>query len=385
MLLFVGVLMGALDLSMVGPVIPAIEKSMNIHGRSLSWIFSIYLLLYLFGIPLMSKLSDVYGRRIIYILCLVIFGMGATIVALSDNLTTLLTGRAIQGFGSSGIFPVAAATIGDLFPVTKRGKALGLLGAVFGIAFILGPIIAGSMLHFFRWNAIFLINLPIVLVLIIFSIWLLPGKPVINQKDPVLTAEFLRSNQLRLVGLIALGLGMFQSSIVFLPKLAVELFQVSPSKASFMLLPLVLSTAFIPPVSGLLLNKIGSRTIVLSGLIFAVVSLFLFSLLANNMLLFYAAEAGLGVGLAIRPSLKYIVLNEIGANFRASAVGMLIVFISIGQIAGASLIGVIISESKSSSDGFFYSFVLLGFVTAIVAFLSFFLKKKSKEIPMRQF
>jgi len=439
-MLFVGVLIGALDLSIVGPVLPAIEKSMNIHGRSLSWIFSIYLLFYLFGIPLMSKLSDVYGRRIIYIVCLAIFGLGATFVSLSGDLTTLLIGRAIQGFGSSGVFPVAAATVGDLFPAQKRGKALGLLGAVFGVAFILGPIIAGSMLHFFNWNAIFLINLPIVLILIIFSIRLLPGKPVgekpvINwagiflmivvlssfslglnnmdvenlatslgswsvlpflllvflltpvlliyerkQKDSFLTIEFFRSSQLRLVGFIAFGLGLFQSSIVFLPKLAVELFQVSPSKASFMLLPLVLSTAIVPPLSGHLLDKIGSRIIVLSGLIFAVASLYLFSMLPKNVLLFYAAEAGLGFGLAIRASLKYIVLNEIGAKERAAAVGMLIIFISIGQITGASLIGVIIPGSKGISAGFGNAFVLLTAITTILVILSLFLQKRKKEM-----
>ena len=363
-LLFVGVLMGALDISIVGPAIPAIEKSISIKGQDISWIFSIYLLFYLFGIPFMSKLSDNYGRRSIYVASLVIFALGAGLVSVSHNITLLLIGRAIQGFGSSGIFPVAAATIGDVFPIEKRGRALGLLGAVFGIAFILGPIIAGSMLYFFNWNAIFLINLPVAGLLIFFALRLLPGKPagekpVINwtgilmlviiltsftlginnidvlnfwisfiswsvlpflllvilltpillkyeknKENSFISNEFFRSGQLRLVGIISFGLGLFQSSIVFIPKMSVELFNITPAKASFMLLPLVLATAMVPPVSGHLLDKIGSRVIVFSGLIIAIFSLFLFSMQIKNIPLFYAAETGLGFGLAIRASLK---------------------------------------------------------------------------------
>lgn len=439
-LLFVGVLMSALDISLVGPALPAIEKTMNVHGRDLSWIFSIYLLFYLFGILLMAKLSDVHGRRLIYIASVAIFGFGAAVVSFSDNLPLLLTGRAIQGFGASGVFPVAAATIGDVFPIKNRGRALGILGAVFGIAFILGPIIAGTMLHFFNWNAIFLINLPLAVLLIFFAARLLPTKPAgekpeINwvgivllvvvlssftlgmnnidvtnpgaslrswfvlpfllivliltpvlfrmermQKNPILSIDFFLSKQLRLAGFIAFGLGLFQASIVFLPKLAVELFHVSPSKASFMLLPLVLATAIIPPVSGHLLDKIGSRIVVLCGLVFAVISLFLFSLISNSMSLFYVAEAGLGIGLAIRASLKYIVLNEINSKERATSLGMLIIFISVGQLTGAALIGGIISGPTGESTGFGNAFLLLSATTAELAVLSFFLKKRKKEM-----
>lgn len=178
LLLFVGVLMGALDISVIGPAIPAIEKTMQLSGTDLSWIFSIYILFYLFGLPILSKLSDIHGRKVIYIISILTFGAGSFWVSLSENSSMLLVGRAIQGFGSSGIFPVATATIGDVFPVEKRGKALGFLGAVFGFAFIIGPIIAGTILHFFTWNVIFLINLPIAVILIFFALKLLPGKPV---------------------------------------------------------------------------------------------------------------------------------------------------------------------------------------------------------------
>ncbi len=439
-MLFVGVLMGALDISLVGPAIPAIEKTMHIDGKDISWIFSTYILFYLFGVPVMSKLSDVHGRRVIYILSVAIFGLGSVVVSLSGDIQMLLTGRAIQGLGSSGVFPVAAATIGDVFPPEKRGRALGILGAVFGIAFIFGPILAGTMLHFFTWNAIFLFNLPVAVVLIFFAAKLLPGKPkfdkpkinwvsivmlvaflscyafginsievenLINsittfrvlpfllvaaillpilvayekkQENSFISPGFFKSKQLRLVSVISFGLGLFQSSIVFIPKLSVELFGVEPSKASFMLLPLVLATAVIPPVSGYLLDRIGSRIIVFTGLTFAVGSLVLFSLLSTNIPLFYAAEAALGIGLAIRASLKYIILNEIGPAERATSLGMLIIIISVGQITGAALIGAIISGSENLPDGFGFSFLLLTAITSVLVILSLFLKTRNKEI-----
>ena len=146
-ILFIGVLMGALDISIVGPAIPSIEKTIMISQKNLSWIFSIYVLFNLVGISLMAKLSDFFGRRWIYLISVAIFGIGSLVVASAHDFTFLLIGRGIQGFGSSGIFPVAAAVIGDIFPVEKRGRAVGLIGAVFGIAFMMGPFIAGFTSH----------------------------------------------------------------------------------------------------------------------------------------------------------------------------------------------------------------------------------------------
>ncbi len=438
-LLFVGVLMGALDISTVGPAIPAIESTMSLTGTDVSWIFSIYVLFYLFGLPTLTKLSDINGRKVIYVVSIVTFGIGSLVASLAPNITVLLIGRAIQGFGSSGIFPVASATIGDVFPIEKRGRALGILGAVFGIAFIVGPVIAGTILHFFSWKVIFLINLPIALILIIFAMNLLPGKPPgekprINwlgilllimalggftigmnnieadnfgpsllslsvfpflltaliitpvlvfydrkQNNSILNIQLFSSRQLRLTALISVGLGLYQSSIVFLPKLSVELFDVTPSEASFMLLPLVISTAVVPPVSGWLLDKIGSRIIVFTGLVFTAISLFLFSLLSNNIALFYAAGVGLGIGLAIRASLKYIVLGGTGKFNRAASLGMLTIFISIGQLTGAALIGAIITDPTGKLMGFDHAFMVLAYISAGLVLLSVFLKNQKEE------
>jgi len=439
-LLFFGVLMGALDISIVGPAIPSIEETLHVNEKDLSWVFSIYVLFSLVGISIMAKLSDFFGRRWIYILALGIFGTGSLIVSYSTDITWLLAGRAVQGFGASGIFPVASAVIGDVFPVEKRGRVLGLIGAVFGLAFIMGPFIAGFILMSFSWNALFLINIPVVIVLMVASAFLLPSTPVkgdvrmdvegmimmaiilgaftfgINlvdadnlsaslgtwpilplllvvliltpmmvmmeyyNKAPVFNVRLFKSRQIRLVGFISLGLGLFQSAIVFLPSLAVNSFDVDASKASFMLLPVVLLTAFGSPINGRLVDKLGSRIIITTGLFFATIALFLLSRIEGNLSLFYTGGALLGLGLSMRAALNYIMLNEVGPSERASTQGILIIFISVGQLSGAAIIGVITSSSWGKDLGFSFAFLGMAGLSLLLMLSALFLKSRKREL-----
>ena len=174
--LFLGVLMGALDIAIVAPALPSIQKFFGVGDRVLIRTFTIYVLFNLIGTPLMAKLSDMFGRRSIYVLDVTLFALGSLIVSLSPSnlFAVLLIGRALQGLGAGGIFPVASAVIGDTFPPEKRGGALGLIGAVFGLAFLIGPILGGIILSFTGWQWLFLINLPIAAVVIFMGLKLLP-------------------------------------------------------------------------------------------------------------------------------------------------------------------------------------------------------------------
>jgi MFS family permease len=441
-LLFVGVLMGALDISIVGPAIPAIEKSIKVDQQLMSWIFSIYVLANLVGISLMAKLSDLYGRRKIYIIALSIFATGSLIVALSHNFDILLTGRAIQGFGASGIFPVASAVVGDIFPPEKRGRALGLIGAVFGIAFIIGPVIAGVVLKFFIWNDLFLINLPIAIFLIYLSNKLLPSKPIgkvanIDWKGIVVLGLFLSTfayginrinadsfadsilsvnvlpfllfsiaafigliviekkaftpvfnpglflvRQIRITGFIAVGTGIFQASFVFLPSMAIASFDVSTSTASFMLLPVVIATAFGSPVSGRLLDKYGSRALIIAGLILASVGFVILSTVSKDKFVFYSGGIFLGLGFSVLSgsALRYVMLNEVPDSDRATTQGMITIFVSMGQMTGAAVIGTIVASGKVALNGYKQVFVLISIFAFLLALSGLFLKSRSREI-----
>jgi len=440
--LFVGVLMGALDISIVGPSIPAIEKSISVDKQLMSWIFSIYVLANLVGISLMAKLSDLFGRRKIYIISISIFAFGSLIVALSERFNILLIGRAIQGFGASGIFPVASAVVGDIFPPEKRGRTLGLIGAVFGLAFILGPLIAGVILKFFVWNDLFYINLPIAAFLIYFSNRLLPSKPVrrvssidwkgiiilgsllssfaygINRLDadnfiesllsanvipfllfsfcavflliyfekkaetPVVNPGLFLIIQIRLTGLIAVGTGVFQASFVFLPSMAIANYGVATATASFMLLPVVIATAFGSPVSGRLIDKYGSRVLIIAGLILSAIGFLILSSIGETKSLFYTGGVFLGLGFSILSgsALRYIMLNEVSVVERASTQGIITIFISIGQMAGAAIIGTLVASYKIPSTGFKQVFFIISIFAVILAITGLFLKSRESEL-----
>ncbi|MFS8637341.1 MAG: MFS transporter, partial [Gemmatimonadota bacterium] len=154
-LLFLGVLMGALDIAIIGPALPALREAFGIDERAAAWTLTVFVLFNLIGTPIMAKLSDARGRRSVYALAVSIFAAGSLLVALSRTFPMLIAGRVVQGLGAGGIFPVATAVIGDVFPVERRGRALGLIGAVFGLAFLLGPIIGGVLL-IFGWPFLFL-------------------------------------------------------------------------------------------------------------------------------------------------------------------------------------------------------------------------------------
>ncbi len=441
-LLFFGVLMGALDISIVGPAIPSISEALKVAQKELSWIFSIYVLFNLVGISLFAKLSDLYGRRSIYMITLAVFGIGSLVVSLAGSLDILLLGRAIQGFGASGIFPVASAVVGDQFPPEKRGRVLGMIGAVWGIAFIIGPILAGTLLRFFEWHVLFLINIPVVIVLIYFSTKLLSTDRVetANQIDwrgiillglflgsltygvnsfdratglsgivslkvwpfltasliflimlffleknidyPVINPRLFKSRQIRIVGFIAMVTGLFQSAFVFIPNLAVLSFGVKSSTASFMLLPFVLATAIGSPIFGRLLDKTGSRLVILIGLTLAAAGLFLIGLSGDSKMIFYGSGVLIGLGLAVLAGsgLRYIMLNEVGVHERAITQGVLTIFISIGQIVGSAAITTIAARELLPAAGYRKALYLISLLMALTFVLALRLKSRKEEI-----
>lgn len=443
-LLFTGVLIGALDISIIGPAIPSIEESIKIDQRIVGWIFSIYVLFNLVGISLFAKLSDIYGRRKIYILSVLIFAIGSLWVALSNSYDMILVGRAIQGFGSSGIFPVASATVGDIFPPEKRGRILGLIGMVFGIAFIIGPVIAGTLLSFFSWNSLFLVNIPICLIVILYAWRLLPDKGIVSNKSidwfgiilialllsafafginnidsqyfissfssplvygfliltavllpififvetkagaPIVKVDMFTKRQIRLVGIIAFGTGLIQASFVFFPEYAVAAFGVESETASFMLVPIVLATAIGSPLFGRMLDTYGSRIIIFIGIFLMTIGFFLIAFFLTSKLMFYISGALIGFGLSVLSgsSLRYIMLNEVAANDRALTQGMVTIFISIGQLTGGALIGALLA-SKSQLMGFTDLFLVLGGANAIM--LMFSIRLKSRKVEMETY
>lgn len=438
--LFLGVLMGALDASIVGPAFPAVGGEFKIDSRILVWTFNLYLLAYLIGTPFMAKLSDRNGRKPIYLLNIILFAVGSLITALSPSYEILLLGRVIQGFGAGGIFPVASAFIGDTISPEKRGRAFGTIGSVFGIAFIFGPIIAGVLLNF-GWRWLFLINMPIAFILIIMSLLYLPRTGTKQVKpfdywgmlvlatalsliayslnsldasnlifclmnslslpllligfllilplyyiekgadDPIIKLNLFHSQQFFTAMCIALGIGLAQAALVFVPSYTFLAFNLGLSLASFSLIPLVVSTVIGAPLFGIILDRKGSKIVVITATIILTIG-FLIFVLTNNLtiFLFSGLLVGLGFSGILGAPLRYIVLNESSPAERATAQGILSVHTSFGQIVGGALLGGIISSFSGQIGGYKFSYLFLVIIGLVMFFLALNLKGRTEEI-----
>ncbi len=164
--------------------------------------------------------------------------------------------------------------------------------------------------------------------------------------------------------------------------MAIASFRVSTASASFMLLPVVFATAVGSPVSGRLLDKFGSRALIITGLIFASSGFIILSSVSNARVVFYTGGVFLGLGFAILSgsALRYVMLNEVSAAERASTQGVITIFVSVGQMAGAAFIGTLIASNRSEIDGYKKVFLLIAIFAAILAFAGIFLKSRSKEL-----
>lgn len=191
-----GMFLSALDQTIVGPVLPKIVTDLR-GNEYYTWAVTIYLLTSTVTVPIYGKLSDLFGRKPILIAGISLFLVGSALSGLSQEMWQLVLFRGVQGLGAGALFPIALAVIGDLFTPAERGKYQGLFGLVFGLAFVLGPLIGGTLTDNLSWHWIFYVNLPIGAVAL-FVIWrLLPNIKHIE-----------RAGKIDYVGVVTLTLGL---------------------------------------------------------------------------------------------------------------------------------------------------------------------------------
>lgn len=196
------VFIGALDLTIVSAVLPEVIRSMAVEIQELDiagWVVTGYFVSYAVSMTFMGKVSDIAGRRVVYLVCLAIFFVGSWLVAASPGwpaqltdtvmrwfqgdrppspfapLYALIGGRVVQAFGAGAMVPVSMALVADLYPPDRRALPLGIVGAVDTAGWVLGHLYGGIMVQFMSWPYLFWINLPIIAVMFAVTWWGLAG------------------------------------------------------------------------------------------------------------------------------------------------------------------------------------------------------------------
>ena len=172
--LFVGVFMAALDSAIVSPVLPPLREAFGIDNRTAGLLTTVFALSSMFSTALMAYLNDRHGRRLVYLVSVALFAVGSLCIALAPGFDSLLVSRVVQGLGAGGIAPVASAVIGDVFTVERRGGIWGLIGATHGMAFVLGPPLATLITSTLGWRWVFLVNIQVAGVVLVWGARSLP-------------------------------------------------------------------------------------------------------------------------------------------------------------------------------------------------------------------
>ncbi len=172
--LLLGMLLAALDQTIVSTALPTIVG--DLHGGShLAWVVTAYLLSSTVSTPLWGKLGDQYGRKIFFQASIVIFLIGSALCGLSQTMTELIAFRALQGLGGGGLMVGAQTIIGDVVSPRERGRYMGLFGAMFAVATVIGPLIGGLCVTYLSWRWVFYINLPFGILALFVTGAVLPG------------------------------------------------------------------------------------------------------------------------------------------------------------------------------------------------------------------
>jgi EmrB/QacA subfamily drug resistance transporter len=398
-------LLAALDQTIVSTALPTIVGDLG-GLNHLSWVVTAYLLSSTVASPVYGKAGDLYGRKRVLQLAIVLFLVGSALCGTAQSMFELIAFRALQGLGGGGLMVTAMATVGDLVPPRERGRYQGLFGGVFGIATVIGPLLGGFFVDNLSWRWIFYINLPIgaaalvviataftgrqpavqcridwlggivlgaglsaivlftslggttlawtsgpMIGLLVAAFVLLAALPFVESRaeEPILPLELFRNRTFGVTSAVGfvVGFALF-GSVTFLPLYLQVVKGYSPTRSGLLMTPMMVGVLATSILSGNLITRFGRyRVFPIAGTATATAGLYLLSRLEADTPTSVAGRDMLIVGLGIGLVMQVLVLaaqNSVDYRLLGVATSVSTMSRQIGGTIGVAVFGAIFSN-----------------------------------------
>jgi EmrB/QacA subfamily drug resistance transporter len=401
----VGIMMGlflaAIEQTVVATAMPTVVASLgglNIY----SWVFSAYLLAFTISVPIWGRLSDIYGRRNLYLVSIGLFILGSALCGQARSMSFLIVSRALQGLGGGGVFPIGFTIVGEIYSLEQRARIQGLFSGVWGLASITGPLAGGLITDLLSWRWVFYVNIPFGLAAVALigsylsepphiearrssidyrgaaalaasltslllaliqmgkrgsmvepDLLALLGASVVlftvflrlerRAEEPLLPISLFKNRVFWVcsgIGFLA-GMGLF-GSISFIPLFVQGVIFGSATRAGSALTPLMLAWVFFSIASGRLILRFGYRPVVIAGMVFFAAGFLGLLRLGNESaygdLLPSMAILGVGMGLSM-VAVLLAVQSTVPRSLLGTATSAQLFFRTIGGAVGVAIMG----------------------------------------------